>query len=62
MDKLRKKKTDNKEDSSREDTVLVYRCHMLKLKELTHLLNCKRLLKAVSCHHRSSFVPPSAIS
>ena len=27
------------------------------------LLNCRRLLKAVSCHHRSSsFVPPSAIS
>ena len=45
---------------------------MLKLKELTPLLNCRRLLKAVSCHHRSSsfgppsavptFVPPSAIS
>ena len=30
---------------------------MLKLKELTPLLNCRRLLKAVSCHHRSfSFV------
>ena len=48
-------------------------CHMLKLKELTPLLNCRRLLKAVRCHHRSfsfvpppssmsSFVPPSAIS
>ena len=36
-------------------------CHMFKLKELTSLLNCTRLLKAVSCHHRSSsFVPPSA--
>ena len=36
---------------------------MFKLKELTPLLNCRRLLKAVSCHHRSfSFVPPSAIS
>ena len=34
-----------------------------KLKELTLLLNCRRLLKAVSCHHRSfPFVPPSAIS
>ena len=36
---------------------------MLKLEELTPLLNCRSLLKAVSCHHRSfSFVPPSAIS
>ena len=33
---------------------------MLKLKELTPLLNCRRLLKAVSCHHQSfSFVPPA---
>ena len=45
---------------------------MLKLKELTLLLNCRRLLKAVGCPHWSSpirppsaistFVPPSAIS
>ena len=36
-------------------------CHMFKLKELPPLLNCRRLLKAVSCHHRSSsFVQPSA--
>ena len=35
---------------------------MLKMKELTLLLNCRRLLKAVRCHHRSSsFVPPSAV-
>ena len=35
----------------------------LSLKELTPLLNCRRLLKAVSCHHRSfPFVPSSAIS
>ena len=37
-------------------------CHMLKLKELTPLLNCRRLLQAVSCRHgSSSFVPPSAV-
>ena len=36
-------------------------CHMLKLKELTPLLNCRRLSKAVSCHHRSSLFGPSAI-
>ena len=37
-------------------------CHMFKLTELTPLLNCRRLLKAVSCHHRSSsFVPSSAV-
>ena len=37
---------------------------MLKLKELTVLLNCRRLFKkTVSCHHRLfPFVPPSAIS
>ena len=45
---------------------------MLKLKELTPLLNCRRSLKAVICHHQSfpfvplsaitTFVPPSAIS
>ena len=69
MDKLRKEKKNNKEDSSKEETVLVYRCqclcticHMLKLKELTPLLNCRRFLKAVSCHHWSfSFVPPSTV-
>ena len=38
-------------------------CHMLKMKEFTHLLDCRRLLQAVSCHHQSfPFVPPSAIS
>ena len=36
---------------------------MFKLKELTTLLIFRRLLKSVSCHHRSfPFVPPSAIS
>ena len=36
---------------------------MLKLKDLTPLLIGRRLLKAVSCHHRSfPFVPPSAMS
>ena len=35
---------------------------MLKMKELTPLLNCRRLLEAVSCHHlSSSFVPSSAV-
>ena len=77
VDKLKKKKTNNREDSGREETVLVYRCQCpcnvqsvtckTKLKELTHLLNCRRLLKTVSCHHRSPsfvppFIPPSAIS
>ena len=70
VDKLKKKKTNKKEDSGKEETVLVYRCQclwcticqLLNLKELTPLLNCRRVLKAVSCHHRSfSFVPPSAV-
>ena len=68
MNKLKKKER-NKEETNKEDTVLVYRCQCLcsvhsvahvKLKELTHLLNCRRLLEDVSCHHRfSSFVPPA---
>ena len=70
VDKLTKKKQQRTQRQGR-DCVNVQMstsmkctiCHMLKLKELTPLLNCRRLLKAVSCHHRSfSFVPPSAIS
>ena len=41
----------------------MYNLSHVETEELTHLLNCRRLSKAVSCHHRSfPFVPPSAIS
>ena len=71
VDKLKKKKK-NKEDSGREERVLVYRCQCLcnvqsvtceKMKELTHLLNCRRLFGTVGCYHWSfPCAPPSAIS
>ena len=32
-----------------------------KLKELTPLLECRRLLKAVSCHHLSAVIVPFAV-
>ena len=50
MDKLKKKKTHTTGRTKRLCKCTI--CHKLKLKELTPLLNCRRLLKAVSCHHQ----------
>ena len=56
------------------EKILAYQCrrnhkfnlwllqNLISDEDFTLLLNCRRLLKAVSCHHRSSsFVPPSAV-
>ena len=46
-----------------EQMSMSMKCSICHWKNLHPLLNCRRLLRAVSCHHRSfPFVPSSAIS